>query len=132
MQKLIIVGNLTRDPDSRTTTAGKQVCSFHVAVNRRPKIEGQPDADFFRVTTFGALADNCARYLVKGKKVCVTGKVSVSQYKTNSGEYKASMEVFAEDVEFLAGGEKTQQNAQETAKTDKESGFVEVKEELPF
>ena len=132
MNKIIIIGNLTRDPESRTTQSGKQVCSFTVAVNRPRTSEGHPDADFFRVTAWNALADNCARYLFKGKKVAVTGPVSVSTYKAQNGDMRAQMEVYAQEVEFLIPADKAQQNAPQGQKTDRQTGFTQVDEDMPF
>lgn len=102
MNKLTIIGNLTRDPEIRTTSAGKNVCTFTVAVNRRKKLEGQPEADYFRVSAWEQMGENCQRFLNKGKKVCVIGRVSVRTYKANDGETRASLEVFADDVEFIS------------------------------
>lgn len=133
MNKVFLIGNLTRDPDTRTTTSGKQVCSFTVAVNRPRPAEGQPDADFFRINVWGALADNCARYLVKGKKVAVIGPVSIITYTAQNGENRAQMEVFAQEVQFLTPADKAPQNAPQPQKTDKQTGFTQVDEEpLPF
>lgn len=105
MNKLTIIGNLTRDPEVRVTQDGKNVCSFSMAVNRRKKTEGQPEADFFRVSAWGPLGENCAKYLTKGRKVCVIGQVSVHVFTKNDGTPGASLEVFAEEVEFLGGQE---------------------------
>lgn len=70
MNKLTIIGNLTRDPESRTTPNGNNVCTFTVAVNRRrSQNSNQPEADFFRVSVFGVMGENCQRYLAKGRKV---------------------------------------------------------------
>lgn len=102
MNKLTIIGNLTRDPELRTTQAGQQVCNFTIAVNRRNRREGQPEADFFRVSAWGQLGQNCGKFLAKGKKVCAVGEVSVSTYTGNDGTTRAQMEVFAQDVEFLS------------------------------
>jgi single-strand DNA-binding protein len=102
MNKLHIIGNLVRDPELRTTTTGKDVCSFTVAVNRRNKKEGEPDADFFRVTAWNERGKLCEQYLSKGKKVSVVGSVSVNVYTKNDGTAAASLEVNAEDVEFLS------------------------------
>ena len=110
MNKLTIIGNLTRDPELRTTTAGVNVCDFTVAVNRRQKREGQPEADFFHVTAWRQLGENCAKFLTKGRKVCCVGAVSVRTYQSNNGETKASLEVTAEDVEFLSSGNKEQED----------------------
>ena len=105
MNKLFIIGNLTRDPELRTTAAGDSVCSFSVAVNRRGRRDnqgGQPEADFFRVTAWRALGENCAKFLSKGRKVAVTGSVRVSTYQAQDGTTRASLEVQADDVEFLS------------------------------
>ena len=102
MNRLFITGNCTKDPEVRTTTAGKNVCVFSVAVNRRKKAENQPDADFFRVSAWDALGENCARYLVKGKKVAVVGSVSTHPYLDAKGNPAASLEVIASEVEFLS------------------------------
>lgn len=102
MQNLTIIGNLTKDPESRTTPNGNTVCSFTVAVNRRKKVDGQPEADFFRVSAWGKLGENCHKYLAKGRKVCAVGTVSVHAYTSQDGTAMASLEVFANDVEFLS------------------------------
>ena len=102
MNKLTIIGNLTRDPELRVTSQGISVCSFTVAVNRRNQKEGQPEADFFRVTAWRQLGENCGKFLAKGRKVAVVGPVSVSTYQANDGSTRAQMEVTADDVEFLS------------------------------
>lgn len=100
MNKLIIIGNLVRDPELRTTTNGKDVCSFTVAVNKK---KGNTDeADFFRVSAWEGLAKICSQYLAKGRKVAVTGPVGVHTYQNNKGETVAQMDVTADDVEFLS------------------------------
>ena len=104
MNKLTIIGNLTRDPETRTTGTGINVCSFTVAVNRRRSTQNgnQPEADFFRVSAWRQLGENCQRYLAKGRKVCVMGPVSVNTYTANDGTTRATLEVTADDVEFLS------------------------------
>ena len=130
MNQLNIIGGLTRDPESRTTQSGKQVCTFTVGVNRRNDRE---KSDFFRVNAWGELGNNCARYLSKGKRVRVTGSVSLSTYTAQDGTTRANLEVLAQDVEFLSPTGNAQQNAQQAPKTDAQSGFVQVDEEtLPF
>ena len=143
MNKLFIVGNLTRDPELRTTSSGISVCSFTVAVNRRRSSSAagnQPEADFFRVSAWRQLGENCQRYLAKGRKVAVTGSVSVSTYQGNDGTTRATLEVNADDVEFLTP--KNESGAPADAPSDSYSGvgsvpqgssFVQVdEEELPF
>lgn len=100
MNKLTIIGNLTRDVELRTTQSGKSVANFTVAVNRRAKPGEKAEADFFRVSVWDKQAETCQKYLAKGRKVCVIGSVSVSTYNANDGSTRATLEVFAQDVEF--------------------------------
>lgn len=148
MNKAIIIGNLTRDPELRTVSgrdsAAISVCDFTVAVNRRgTNANGQPEADFFRVTAWRGLADNCKKYLTKGRKVAVTGAVSCRTYTGNDGITRANLEIQADEVEFLTprqdgqqpnqGSAPTYQNAPAQQRVDQQSGFVQVEdEELPF
>lgn len=134
MNKIHIIGNVTRDPMSRTTQEGKQVCHFTVAVNRRSNTaDGQQSADFFDVATFSALADNCARYIRKGKKVAVVGPVSASVYKAQNGDYRAQLQIVATEVEFLTPFDQAPQNAPQAPKTDKQTGFVQEDDaDMPF
>jgi len=102
MNRIFLIGNLTRDPELRSTQSGIPVCSFTVAVNRRRTEDGQPDADFFRVTTWRQLAENCNRYLAKGRKAGVTGTLTLQSYVGNDGQQRFNMEVQADEVEFLS------------------------------
>lgn len=125
MNKLMIIGNLTRDPETRTTQAGKTVCSFTVAVNRRSKDE----TDYFRVAAWGKLGETCQQYLAKGRKVAVTGNVSVSTYTSQNGENRDTLEVFADEVEFLSTKNETPANAP----SSRNNGYEEVTDDdLPF
>lgn len=97
MNNATLIGNLVRDPELRTTKDGIPVCAFTIAVNRgRDK-----GADFFRVTTWRGLAENCAKYLAKGSKVGVVGAVSLNTYDGRDGKTHASIEINATEVEFL-------------------------------
>lgn len=98
MNKITIIGNLTRDPESRVTSNGVNVTSFSVAVNRRGKAEG---TDYFRVTCWRGLADIASRYLSKGSKVCVMGQVTLGSYKDREGEMHHSMDITADELELL-------------------------------
>ena len=105
------------------------MCSFTVAVNRRKKVEGQPEADFFRVSAWREKGENCARFLSKGKKVCVIGPVAVRTYTGNDGNTRAQMEVTADEVEFLS----SKSEAEPEPKKDTATGFEQVEtDELPF
>ena len=148
MNKLFIVGNLTRDPELRTTSSGVSVCSFSVAVNRRRSANSaagnQPEADFFRVSAWRQLGENCHKYLAKGRKVAVTGSVSVNTYQGSDGVTRASLEVNADDVEFLSPKGEGMAPGSEPAVAPSDgygavgappqgSGYVQVDdEELPF
>ena len=99
MNKLTIIGNLTADPEMRTTPNGKTVTNFTVAVSRK----GDKDkTDYFRCAAWGKTGEVCGQYLSKGKKVCVVGEVSARAYTDKQGEAKASLEVFVTEVEFLS------------------------------
>lgn len=130
MNRITIIGNLVRDPELRVTTNGKSVCSFVTAVNRRKTPTNQnPDADYFRVAAWGELGESCAKYLAKGRKVAVTGSVSLSTYTTQEGQTRANIEVRADEIEFLTprGGNTTE------AQPPPSDGFTKVEpEDLPF
>ncbi len=140
MNKLTIIGNLTRDPESRTTSTGINVCSFTVAVNRRRSAQNnQPEADFFRVTAWRQLGENCQKFLAKGRKVAVVGAVSVSTYEAKDGSgTRFSLEVNAEDVEFLSsrqdeGGYVPSSDDSPKPSASADHGFEQVDDEdLPF
>lgn len=106
MNSITIIGNLTKNPELRSTTDGTQVCGFTVAVNR-PKTRANkenntdPGADFFNVNAWRGLGENCAKYLAKGRKVAVVGRVSLRTWEKD-GKHGASLEITAEDVEFLS------------------------------
>ena len=102
MNKCTIIGNLTRAPELRTTQDGTPVCNFTVAVNRRARAGGQPEADFFRVTAWRALGENCAKYLAKGRKVMACGPVAARAYTGSDGQTHATLELTADEVEFLS------------------------------
>ena len=132
MNKVTIIGNLTRDPELRTTAQGLSVCDFTVAVNRRTQGD-QQEADFFRVTAWRQLAETCARYLAKGRKVCVMGPVSCRTYQTGDGTTRASLEVTADDVEFLSPRDQQQTPPAPAAPRPQQTAFTPVEtEELPF
>lgn len=137
MNHLIIIGNLTSDPEARTTSKGTPVTVFTVAVNDPRGAEAR-DADFFRVSAWRGLAENCAKYLAKGRKVAVCGSVHLNTYESN-GKTRATMDVIASDVQFLTPKEtpvESPKNAvkTQTPKTDAQSGMVVVNDddELPF
>ena len=146
MNRLTIIGNLTRDPEKRTIPSGETVTTFTVAVNgrRRRQTEGsatQDDTTFFRVSAWRELGENCAKFLAKGRKVCVIGPVSARTYSANDGTTRVSLEVTANEVEFLSSrSDADPQNypsepsaMNNAAPTVQNNGFTVVEsEELPF
>ena len=106
MNHITIIGNLTKDPELRTTRDGVSVCGFTVAVNRlktRQNKENntEPGVDYFNVTAWRSLGENCGKFLEKGKKVAVVGRISLRTWETET-KHGASLEVLAEEVEFLS------------------------------
>lgn len=102
MNKCILVGNLTRDPEHTTTPNGISVCRFSIAVNRNySNSNGEREADFINIVTWRGLADNCGKYLQKGNKVAVCGAIQTRTYEDKEGNKRYSTEVVADDVEFL-------------------------------
>lgn len=133
MNSLTIIGNLVRDPETRTTSDSKTVCNFTVAVNRRQKDkDGNSVADFFRVSAWNKTGEVCQKFLTKGRKVAVTGSVSVHAFLDKEGNPKGSLEVFAQDVEFLSSGKDSEQSSPAPA-TQTDGTQVNIDEsELPF
>lgn len=112
MNKAILVGNLTRDPDVRTTPSGVSVTTFTVAVQRRYKSQdGQQQADFIPVVTWRGLADNCGKYLTKGSKVGVVGQIQTRSYDDANGVKRYVTEIIADEVEFLTSKQQSAQAA---------------------
>lgn len=145
MNRLTVIGNLTKEPTLRTTQTGKTVCSFTVAVNRRKTQNGQQEVDYFNVSAWDKLAENCNKFLDKGRKVAVVGSVSARAYEGNDGSPRAQMEITANEVEFLSGrnddsgdgysntSTSSYQNAPSREYDDEEAGYKPVaSDDLPF
>ena len=107
MNKVFLIGNLTRDPELTETSGGVSVCHFAIAVNRSyTSSDGDRQTDFFNVTAWRGLAENVSRFTKKGSKVAVSGSVQIRNYEDNQGVRRTAIDVIAQDVEFL-----TQRNA---------------------
>lgn len=100
MNKIIISGNLTRDPGTSSTTSGSTLCTFTLAVNRTRRQPGE-EPEYFRVTAWGKLGENCAHFLTKGRKALVIGELSLREYTGRDGQKRSSLEVHADEVEFI-------------------------------
>ena len=101
MNKVFLIGNLTRDPESSETRDGVSVCRFTIAVTRAYLIGGERETDFFNCTAWRGLADSIARYVRKGSKVAVSGSIQIRNYEDNQGNRRTAVDVIAQDVEFL-------------------------------
>ena len=129
MNKLFLIGNLTKDPETRTTPNGKTVCNFDIAVNDR---QGNPT--YFRISAWEKQGENCQRYLSKGKKVSVVGPVSARAYTDRNGKANVSLEVAANEIEFLSPRDNEtayQQQERQAIQNEPKMQPVET-EDLPF
>lgn len=111
MNKIVLIGNLTNEPEKRSTPNGITVTTFTIAVNRRGQ---DKQTDFFRINAWRGLADTCAKFLAKGRKVAVVGELQARTYEAKDGKTKVSLDVQADEVEFLSPAEQKQ----EKPKTD--------------
>jgi single-strand DNA-binding protein len=109
LNRVVITGNLTRDPELRSTSGGTAVCGMRVAVNTRRKNnqtgEWEEKPNYFDVTVFGARGENCARYLSKGRPVGVDGRLEWREWEDKEGNKRQSVEIIADSVQFLGGRE---------------------------
>lgn len=126
MNKLFLIGNLTKDPETRTTPNGKTVCNFDIAVNDR-----QGNATYFRISAWSQLGESCQKYLSKGKKVSVVGPVSVRAYTDRNGKANANIEVTANEVEFLSPRDSYEQQERQAIQNESKMEPVQT-EDLPF
>ena len=112
MNKVILMGRLTRDPEVRYSQGASQtaVARFSVAVDRRFKREGEPDADFFNCTAFGKQAEFIERYLHKGTKIVLSGRIQNDNYTNKDGQMVYSVRVMVDEVEFAESKNASSQN----------------------
>ena len=103
MNKVVLIGNLTRDPELQTTNSGVSVCRFSLAVTRRfANNEGERDADFINIVVWRNQAENCHKYLKKGSKCAVVGRIQTSSYDAQDGSKRYTTDVVADEVEFIS------------------------------
>ena len=108
MNKVILIGNLTRDPELTETPSGVAVCRFAIAVSRDyANADGNRETDFFNITVWRGRAENCGKYLKKGNKVAVVGSLQTRSYEDKDGIKRNITDIVASEVEFL-----TPKNAQ--------------------
>lgn len=131
MNKVIMMGRLTRDPEISSSTSGTTFARFSIAVDRKIKAEGQPEADFFNCTSFGKQAEFIERYLKKGTKIVITGRLQNDSYTNKDGQKVTATKIITEEVEF-AESKKDGQTEQKTENNDFLSIPDGLVDELPF
>ena len=142
MNKVFLIGNLTKDPDVRTTGGGTNVCTFRIAVSRRfQNQQGERVADFFDIVAWRQLADLCGRYLAKGRKVAVVGELQTRTYDAKDGTKRYVTEIVADEIEFLTpregkdgpGANSGDYSQAEPSHQAAPEGFVDIEDDqLPF
>ena len=112
INRVVLTGNLTRDPELRSTASGMSVCSLRVACNTRRKNnatgEWEDKPNYFDVTVWGAQGENCARFLAKGRPVALDGRLEWREWQDQSGNNRQSVEIIADAVQFLGGRDDVQ------------------------
>ena len=123
LNKVIMIGNLTADPELQYTSSGTARTRFSIAINRQFKDKSgqlQEDVTFVPIVAWGSQAENCANYLSKGRSVAVEGRLRISTFETQDGEKKKMVEVVAQNVQFLG-----------SARTSDNAGTIPAKAERP-
>lgn len=131
MNKVILTGRLTADPETLTSASGTTIARFSIAVDRRFKSDNGPTADFFNCSAFSKTADFIEKYFKKGNKINIVGRLENNDYTNNSGQKVRDIKVIVEEVEFGEAKGETKDQVTEDAKS-----FLNVPdnlvEELPF
>ena len=118
MNKVFLIGRLSRDPELRHTTSGMAVCQINVAISRPVSQGSEPQTDFINVVVWNKQAENVARYLSKGRQIAVEGRIQTRNYDNNEGKRTYVTEVIASNVEFLG-------SANDSPRTNTNNGFDE-------
>lgn len=147
MNKAVLIGRLTKDPEVRTTASGIKTASFTLAVDRNFKnSDGEREADFIPIVTWRGAADLTEKYLTKGKQVAVSGRIQTRNYEDKDGNRRFVTEVVADELQFLSSASSQSNNSGSTQQTQKEEtstsvqgqftvpldGFEEIDASMPF
>ena len=127
MNKVMLIGRLTRDPDIKATTTGMTVASFSLAVNRRKKDE----ADFINCKAFDKTADVVSKYCAKGKQVCVLGRIQTGSYENREGRKVYTTDVMVDELELLGSKDEAKPAPNPEKKASDNSGFYDVPHQDP-
>jgi single-strand DNA-binding protein len=156
MNSVELIGRLTRDPEVRYTSGTQTaVATFTIAIDRPPRKDGEKQADFPRITVFGAQAENCEKYLKKGRLVAIQGRIQTVSYQNKNGDTVYTTDVVANRVEFIDWGDRQQgsgnynrpgdmggsapqpqgggsQPAQDKGSSSMPDSFEEIQDDVPF
>lgn len=142
MNRIILIGNLTKDPELSETSSGIAVCRFSLAVRRaRANAEGNHETDFFSCTAWRGLAETICRYVQKGDKLGVVGEVQFREYTDNQGVKKTSTNVIVQEIDFCGGkrvqendSDGSRENTRDTNKTRQKPVLQEIEDDsdIPF
>lgn len=129
LNRIVLIGRLTRDPSLRYTNQGTAVCSMNLAVDRKFKnAAGEKETDFIDIVAWRQLGENCANYLSKGKLAAVEGSMQIRSYEDKDGNKRRVAEVLADSVQFLSPRE----NSQQPAAGNHDAFWSGTDEDLPF
>ena len=135
MNSVVLIGRLTRDPEVRYTASTQMaVASFTVAIDRPVRAGGEKQTDFPRVTVFGKQAENCEKYLAKGRLIGVQGRIQTGSYQNKDGVTVYTTDVVADRVEFLEWGDRPQRNVKNQelqGEKTRQTSMTEIEPELP-
>lgn len=130
MNKVILTGRLTRDPELRYTANNKAVCDFTIATNRPVVRDGERVADFINCRVWNKTAENLAKYQAKGNMIAVSGRMQVDNYQDNEGKNRNYTYVLVEDLEYLE--RKKENNQEEVKEIENFSTTTEVQQQFDY
>ena len=118
MNKVFLIGRLSRDPELRHTTSGTAVCQINVAISRPVSQGREPETDFINVVVWNKQAENVAKYLAKGRQIAIEGRIQTRNYDNNEGKRTYVTEVIASNVEFLGSANDNNRSANNNVSVD--------------
>ena len=133
MNKIYLIGNLIKDPVLKAVPSGQSVCEFTIAVNRKGWKTEETTSDLFRISAWRGLGETCNRYLEKGRKVAVIGELKASTFIDKEGVTKISLDVIADEVEFLTPRSERRNEEQSDKPHPSQEGFTDISsDDIPF
>lgn len=131
MNKVYLIGNLTKDPELTTTTSGIAVCKFTLAVSRRyVGASGERETDFLNIVVWRGQAENCNKYLKKGNKVAIIGRIETRNYEAQDGSKRYVTEIIVDEIEFLNS---KQEKVEEQKKVEENAELIPIDDDsIPF